>query len=755
MSDPGAPAGDSLVGTVLEGTYRIERLIAKGGMGAVYEAFHLRLDKRIAVKVMAPELAASAEAVARFHREAMVTSGIGHPNIVHVFDHSITPDGEPFLALEYLDGEDLDQRIQRVGRLSPAATVNIVKQVASALAAAHAKGVVHRDLKPANICLLAVADGPDFVKVLDFGISKVRSSTTKLTKATMVMGTPDYMSPEQALGKVDEIDHRSDQWALACIAWECLGGRGPFRGDDVPSLLYQIVHEAPQPLGASVPDLLPGIERVLRRALSKSRDDRFRSVSDFAHALEDALGGRDSAVTPPPRIVPPTVLLPDAAGAGHPAPTQRLPTTFSQGSGELGEPVPLPPRSRAPWLWVTGAVLLLLAGGFFYRLRQGQVHATAGSPRAAPQADALAAGSDTAESSSGAAPSVKPAGVSIQVVYSTEGKVWMEAVSAEFTKSHPSARVELMEQRSIESVAAILDGSVKPVVWIPADSLVLTLLESEWRAKHNTELFVSQGDDRPQPLLLTPLVFVVWEDREAGLEKSTHGNITWKTLRKAITSPKGWAATGGKSAWGQLKLGMTDPTMSNSGLQALYLMMLEATGKPRLVAQDITRSSVREFVRGVKNGVPRFELSSRLILTDMIRFGPSKYDVSVVYEAAVLSEFENAEGRGAKLKVCYPTPTVWSDHPAALLAAPWVSEAQRQMAREYIAYLRSEPAQREALTYGFRPADTSVKITAAERENPFTRHANSGIAIQAPSAVEMPAGPVVRKLMQMWANLVQ
>jgi serine/threonine protein kinase/ABC-type Fe3+ transport system substrate-binding protein len=739
MSEANNPAPDPLVGTVLEGVYRIDRLVAKGGMGSVYEAFHLRLGKRIAVKTMASELAANPEAVMRFHREAMITGGLGHPNIVQVLDHSVTPNGEQFLVMEYLEGEDLDQRLRRVGRLPLVVIVNIVKQVASALAAAHAKGIVHRDLKPANVWLLQVTDGPDFVKVLDFGISKVLSSTTKLTKAAMVMGTPDYMSPEQALGKLEDIDHRSDQWALACITWECLAGRAPFRGDTVPALLYQIVHESPQPLGSLLPELPPGIELVLRRALSKTRDERFRSVTDFAHALEDALGGQDSAVTPPPRIVSPTVRLSPPDGGAHAPPTQRLPTTFSHSSGESSAAVPQPPRSRARWLWLAGAALLLLGGGMFYRLRQAPPPSTAVLPQpVAPAVDAHPA-----------------APVPIQVVYSTEERAWIQAVTADFAKSHPATRVDLVDVRSIEAASAILDETLKPVVWIPADTMVLTMLESEWRAKYHSDLFAVRGEDKPQPLLLTPLVFTVWEDRATGLVKSGQGAITWKVLHKAITSPKGWAAIGGSPSWGDLKLGMTDPTLSNSGLQALYLMMLEATGKRRLLVEDLSKPAAREFVKGVLGGVPKLGSSSKDIVTDMIRFGPSRYDIAVIYESIALSELDDADGRGAILKIYYPSPTVWSDHPAALLMAAWVGEAQRQAAREYLAYLRSESAQRRALDYGFRPADTSVKLATGERENPFVRHAGRGVSIQMPSAVQMPEGPVVRKLLQLGEGLVR
>ena len=221
MSGPQDPG---LVGSVLGGSYRITRLIGQGGMGAVYEGVQARLERRVAVKLMARELSSNPEAIARFRREAEVTSQLGHPHIVQVFDFGQAPGGEPYIVMEYLEGEDLEKRIQRVGRLPLAAASHIVRQVASALSATHAKGIVHRDLKPANVFLLSVEGETDFVKVVDFGISKVRSASTKLTAALAVMGTPNYMAPEQAAGRVNDIDARTDQWALACIAYELVAG---------------------------------------------------------------------------------------------------------------------------------------------------------------------------------------------------------------------------------------------------------------------------------------------------------------------------------------------------------------------------------------------------------------------------------------------------------------------------------------------------------------------------------------------------
>jgi serine/threonine-protein kinase len=283
-------AAKPLVGETLSNAYRVIRLIGEGAMGGIYEARLLRLDKRVAIKVLARELAANSEAMARFHREAEITSQLGHPHIINVFDFGTTDRGQPYLVMEYLEGEDLAYKIARKGVLTLAAAVRITRQVASALAETHAKGIVHRDLKPANVFIVRVQN-EDFAKILDFGISKVRAASTALTNGSTLMGTPMYMAPEQAKGEA-ELDHLTDQWALACITYEMLAGRPPFMGDDTAALLYQVVHEDPPRLSNFVKDLPSDVERVVRRALIKHPPDRFPNVTAFARALEAAAAGR-------------------------------------------------------------------------------------------------------------------------------------------------------------------------------------------------------------------------------------------------------------------------------------------------------------------------------------------------------------------------------------------------------------------------------------------------------------------------------
>ena len=275
-------------GTVIEGSYRLTRVISSGAMGTVYEGVQLRLNRRVAVKVMKADLTDNLEALARFRREVKVTSQLHHPHVVQLLDAGTTETGQPYLVTEYLEGEDVERRLARVGRLLLPAVLTIVDQASSALTAIHAQGFVHRDLKPGNIFLVPLEGGADFVKLVDFGISKVRTSDSGLTKQLTVVGTPEYMSPEQASGRVDEVDHRSDQWALAATTWRMLSGRAPFGGPHLNAILGSIQTAEPPTFDAEL-HLTPKLERVLRRALSKRAADRYPTIATFARAFEAAV----------------------------------------------------------------------------------------------------------------------------------------------------------------------------------------------------------------------------------------------------------------------------------------------------------------------------------------------------------------------------------------------------------------------------------------------------------------------------------
>jgi len=269
------------IGQILQDTYRLERLIGMGGMGAVYEASHQRLSRGFAVKMLNPDVAENAEALERFRREAEITSGLGHPNILDVIDFNHTPDGAPYIIMELLDGEDLATRKKRLGRLGLHQVASIFKQAASALQAVHDNGIVHRDLKPQNIFLCNSQGRDDFVKVVDFGVSKILGSQSPLTRTHALLGTPFYMAPEQAEERAAEVDFRTDMYAMATIVYELLAGRPPFTGDSIPALLYRIVQQEPAPLQTLQPDVPLPVDAVIQQALSKRPGDRFGSMDEF------------------------------------------------------------------------------------------------------------------------------------------------------------------------------------------------------------------------------------------------------------------------------------------------------------------------------------------------------------------------------------------------------------------------------------------------------------------------------------------
>jgi ABC-type molybdate transport system substrate-binding protein len=369
---------------------------------------------------------------------------------------------------------------------------------------------------------------------------------------------------------------------------------------------------------------------------------------------------------------------------------------------------------------------------------------------------AVAAGSASAAAlGSGAA--VPPAGqTEISMLYSSEKKDFIEAAAASFLKDHPEIKVTLNPKGSIAAAQAIVDGKEKPTVFSPADTLVQNLLASDWQTKNRTDLFATSGDDAPQPLVITPLVFVAWEDRAEVLLKAAGGTITWKSIHKAVTSNEGWPAIKGKAEWGFVKLGHTDPTQSNSGLQTLLSMTLEYHGKTTgLEVGDILKPKYQDFIKELEKGVPKFEVSTGQFMTDMVRFGPSKYDIAVVYENLAISQIENAQGRWGNLKIYYPSTTLWSDHPIAVVKGDWVTPAQKAAAKVWIDYLKSRPMQELALSFGFRPADPTVPIKTADAKNPFTRLAPQGVKLQINPMATPPDGQVIRNLMMMWSRVVQ
>jgi eukaryotic-like serine/threonine-protein kinase len=409
-------------GKLVGGKYRLEKPLAKGGMGSVWLARHTELDAPAAVKFMAPELVGTPAAELRFKREARAAAQLRSPHVVHIHDYGVE-DGAPFMVMELLEGHDLANELAHAGKLPVARVAAIVAQVAKALTLAHAAGIVHRDLKPSNL-FVSRAGEDEIVKVLDFGVAKETMSTLVVDRTTsgVLVGSPQYMSPEQARG--EQIDARSDLWSLGVVAFEALTGRPPFESTHLGALLAKIGEANPPAPTSLAPELPAAIDDFVRRALARRPEDRFPSAKAMADALSaiaaapDDIGAKATATVTivPAKTVAPRDVDTLPAGTAEPGP---LSTTMLAGTAEPDpvsrtmpeQPIPKGERARGQRGTLAGGAALVaivgIAAAIWLGMRGDDPAGSAGTSEVAPQTS-----SAFAEPPPGAPapPSVEPAG---------------------------------------------------------------------------------------------------------------------------------------------------------------------------------------------------------------------------------------------------------------------------------------------------------------------------------------------------------
>jgi serine/threonine-protein kinase len=326
------PPEAALVGRQIDGKYRLDAFLSRGGMGVVYRATHVMLGKPVALKIIKSELVSSPDVVGRFQREARAASVLTHPNIVSIYDLGQTEDGMLYIAMELVDGPTLKEVIQREGPMGPQRIDRILQPVLSALALAHGQRIIHRDLKPQNIMMARGPDGGDVPKLVDFGIAKTFAEATQLTATGIAVGTPQYMSPEQA--SCLDVDGRSDLYSLGIILYEMLIAEVPFPDPSTPAVLMKHVTEVPAPPSRKRADLSipPAIEAIALKCLEKNPNDRFQTAEEISAALRAATEAVPALASAPallrPPAVPPRVgdQSRPRSGAGPPALAADAPT---------------------------------------------------------------------------------------------------------------------------------------------------------------------------------------------------------------------------------------------------------------------------------------------------------------------------------------------------------------------------------------------------------------------------------------------
>jgi serine/threonine-protein kinase len=412
---------DLRVGEQITSSLKLVRHLGTGGMGTVWIARHLGLNSDVVVKFITGDFARNAEAVARFQREAGAASEVRSPHVVQVFDYGIAQNGLPYIAMELLEGEDFAARIARQ-RIVPAAEVaGVVVQVARALARAHEKQIVHRDIKPENLFLCETGEDEAFVKVLDFGIAKVGGPGQFGGTATGAMlGTPYFMSPEQ-VKDAKSIDHRTDLWSLAVVAYYAMTGVRPFDGETLVAVAMKICTcEVPPPSSAN-PRLSPAVDAWFARACAKEPEARYQSARALADGLVDAVGGRavaqvmsrsasfeeaetqlfrpstldarDAAFpSAQQKPLPPTQVSPPPSPSAFLATTTGASTSARPGLGELVTAASEPRRARASRVVLGAAAVVLLLGAVGYAFsRAGADSAPASADKATARAEASTA----------------------------------------------------------------------------------------------------------------------------------------------------------------------------------------------------------------------------------------------------------------------------------------------------------------------------------------------------------------------------
>ncbi len=360
---------------VLSAKYRLERELGRGGMGSVWLAQHLTLRSPVAIKLIDAAIANSPEALSRFLREAQAAASLRSPHVVQILDHGVD-EGVPFIVMELLDGESLAARLERQRRLSPQDTAHIMTQVGRAMTKAHEAGIVHRDLKPDNIFIVR-NDEEEICKVLDFGVAKSHThgvaAVSSATRTGSVLGTPYYMSPEQAEG-AKSVDHRTDIWAIGVMAWECLIGARPFEAETLGGLLLAICARD-MPLPSRCGAVPAGFDAWFARACSRDVSYRFATAREAVHELRHVCGG---GVMSGANAVPPPV---SAYGAVQAASLPLASTTAHLGMSASN---PATKKSAAPWVVLGVLGLGAVAGTAFFALRgSDHVDAAASAARSA------------------------------------------------------------------------------------------------------------------------------------------------------------------------------------------------------------------------------------------------------------------------------------------------------------------------------------------------------------------------------------
>ena len=345
--------------------------------------------------------------------------------------------------------------------------------------------------------------------------------------------------------------------------------------------------------------------------------------------------------------------------------------------------------------------------------------------------------------------------LNISILYSSELRAWLRPAAddfngANFKVGRQPIHVDLEAVDDGDAMRRIVTGASSPTAWIPASTIWVNLLNNQWRANNQTDLLLRSGEYGTTPMVLTPMVFVMFADRAEAFSKGRA--VDWKEIQGAVTNKDGWSALGGDPNWGRFKYSQASPNNSNAGLLAATLASYNYFGKTGgLTTSELEDQGYRDWIDGLASGlVADAPPTADQQMNDLILYGPSRYDVVSIYESLVAQQIKNAPGRfGEELKVFYPSVNMWSDYPFSILMGDQSTAEQKDAALAFMQYLYSPPVQQAALRTGFRPANPDVPLlTNNDPNNPFNLYADAGLDIKIPRTViaDTPPGEVLSRL---------
>ncbi len=735
-------------GSLLGSRYRMVQLLGKGGFGAVYLADDERFQgrRRVAVKEMSDSQLnpnARVQAIANFRQEANLLVALGHPNLPDVSDF-LEEDGKAYLVMEFIDGQTIEKVQEDTGGpLNETLVMGWALQLCDVLDYLHTQPqpIVFRDLKPSNIMLTRLNQ----IKLIDFGIARIFKSSS--ARDTDMLGSHGY-APLEQYGR-GQSDARTDIYALGATLYDLLT-------NNVPPLspMRRVNPQAfipPRQLNAS---LSVGTEQIILHAMGELPEQRYQSATQMLQAIKNlgfsltrSAGGMttasgpgdqpSSSPLPPP---PPSSRQSSGYAPLPPSPAPSIPPSPAQSSSYV--PPPAPSRISRRLLLIGGVAAVAIVGGGIYFIS----HRSSG----------------TSTGSQGPISNT----VSIKFAYSTEKEGWLRAALEAYQKTNPTLQgkaieVQLNGLASVDSQNQILNGTLDPMptAWSPASNLEINRLNYKWQQSHSGQSIIdASGQYQPASLVKSPLVLASWHDRaQKILSNYKVPTLDWTTLSSAF-KVRNWSQIGGNATWGPVKFGQTLPVQSNSGLLTITLLAYNHFNEERdLTLAQVQAEDYWTYLGVFESAVNAFGQSSgTYLLNSVIQGGPAQADVIATYENLILANQTEAQSQQRQaLQLYYPPVNILSDHPFAVLQGKWSTDEQKQAANHFRDFLLSSEQQRQALTYGFRPANTAISLTDSVSNNLFISQAAIFPDSQPDpllSLAQAPSGNVIDALIAGWTQ---